>query len=108
MGVNYADIKYRDAWLSTDFGRDYAMKIFNLAESDLEKLVGRYTKGKRKGLLKGKIVWSHAVKGGWVKTGRYDCDMMRASGFVVRPNKRFGHQIIVPLWNGEATVILSH
>lgn len=92
--VNRWQYKSNYAYLSTDFGRDLAMKKFNLTLEQLEALVGRNKKGKRKGQLKGKIVWDKITKGGWVKTGAYDWEQMRGNGFVVAPGLCFGFAII--------------
>lgn len=72
------------AYLSTDFGLELAMKKTGMTELELEALVGRYKKGVRKGKLKGMIHWYKVTRGGWFKTGRYDFDAMQGSGFVVR------------------------
>lgn len=84
----------KSAQLTGEFGRDYAMRIFGLDETALEKLVGRYSRGPRKGMLRGVIVWHSVKSGGWVKTGRYDFDSMQGSGFVAKPGVRFGHSIL--------------
>jgi hypothetical protein len=70
--------------LSNAFGLELAIKKFNVTEEELAKLVGRFKRGPRKGLLKGKISWLKITKGGWVKTGSYDFDEMKANGFVFR------------------------
>ena len=72
------------AYLSTEFGLELAMKKTGMNEEQLEALVGRYKKGVRKGKLKGMIHWYKVTRGGWFKTGRYDFDAMQGSGFVVR------------------------
>ena len=90
MGTNYARIIIRSAFLSRPFGKDYAMRVFDLSEDQLESIVGRYTKGKRKGELRGILEWYHAEKGGWYKT---EPGYMR--GGVVKKNARFGHRIIL-------------
>ena len=87
MAVNRATIVDRFAYLSEDFGKELAMKKFNLTVEDLEQIVGRYVKGKRKGLLRGKICWVKCIKGGWVKTGPYDHEAQRANGYVESPGR---------------------
>lgn len=82
MKTNYAQFRDGYAYLSEDFGKELAMKKFNLTEEMLEIIAGRYVRGKRKGLLKGMIVWTKCIKGGWVKTGPYDFEAGRAQGFV--------------------------
>ena len=87
MKVNYARIEVRTAYLSSDFGRDYALRVFDLTPDQLEAIVGRYTKGKRKGELRGMLTWQVVTKGGWIKTGGY------GDGYVAFPNTRFDHAI---------------
>lgn len=107
MNVTYAEIRSHSAWLSQDFGRDYAMRIFDLTEEELEEKVGRFVRGKRKGELKGKIIWQHATRGGWVKTGSYNQDQMRGSGYVVKPGKRWGHSVVLSVWGEPDQILLE-
>jgi hypothetical protein len=99
-------MSYKAQWeektapLFGDFGRDYAMRHFGLTLEQLEALVGRYTKGKYKGQLRGQIVWHVVTRGGWVKTGAYDFDAMQGNGFVCKPGLRFGHAI-QDRWTGD-------
>jgi hypothetical protein len=83
--------EYKSAPLSGDFGRDYACRVFGLSVDDLEKLVGRFTRGARKGMLRGAIAWGKITRGGWVKTGPYDFDTNTPCGFVASPGVKFGH-----------------
>jgi hypothetical protein len=83
--------EYKSAPLSGDFGRDYACRTFGLSVDDLEKLVGRFTRGARKGMLRGAIAWGKITRGGWVKTGPYDFDTNTPCGFVATPGVKFGH-----------------
>lgn len=94
------------AYLSTDFGRDLALKKFNLSLEQLTEIVGVYKKGKRKGMLKGKLVWNKVTKGGWVRTGAYDWDVMQAQGFIAKPGVCFGFAIVDD-WS-EKWLILQH
>lgn len=103
MNVNYAVFMDNYAYLSEDFGRDLALKKFDLCEEQLEKIVGRYTRGKRKGKLRGKIVWTKCVKGGWVKTGPYDFDADRANGYVASKGK-CDNFLLVDAWTGEPII----
>jgi hypothetical protein len=89
MTVNYAETQCRCAYLSTDFGAQLACRKFNLSFDELAEKVGRYSRGKRKGQLRGSISWHKVVKGGWVKTGRYDHEESRAQGFVARVGVAF-------------------
>jgi hypothetical protein len=60
-----AQIAKRSAFLFTDFGESMARRYFG---DTVEKLVGRYVRGKHKGCLRGQIAWRKVVKGGWVST----------------------------------------
>lgn len=84
-GINYAQFSSHNTYLSNEFGRDFAMRTFNMTLEDLQKLVGVKTRGKRKGMLRGYIFWKKCIKGGWVKTGKYDFDTMQAHGHVQMP-----------------------
>lgn len=90
--TQYAKFEGKQAYLNSDFGRDYAMKVFELTAEELEKLVGRYKRGTRKGQLKGVLRWAVITEGGWVR------DL--GGGFVVHPGLRYGHAI-VDSWTGE-------
>jgi hypothetical protein len=85
--TNYAQFKESFAYLSDDFGKKLAMRKFDLTEEELERVVGRYVRGKRKGQLKGMIIWTKCIKGGWVRTGPYDHEQMRAQGYVAQKNR---------------------
>lgn len=67
MSTNYAQIEDRTAFLSTDFGEEIARKWFGDETVDA---LPRYTRGARKGKLKGVVVWSKVVRGGWVRGDR--------------------------------------
>lgn len=81
-----ASTELKGARLSTDFGRDYAMRTFDLSLPDLEALVGRFSRGARKGELRGSISWGIVTVGGWVSE-------FGGGGFVVRPGLRYGHAL---------------
>lgn len=87
--TTYARIETNTAYISTDFGRDYACRVFGLSLPELERIVGRYTKGKRKGELKGLLRWQKVAKGGWVR-GHFG----GGDGFVVKPNTRYDFEIV--------------
>lgn len=70
-----------ESWLSTEFGHDFALRITGMTEEQLEQLVGRNSKGKRKGLLKGQIRWEKVLIGGWRRLGYGE-----GNGYVVAPN----------------------
>lgn len=66
--TNYARIENRSAYLSSEFGEDYARRLFG---DEIIDALPRYVRGKRKGKIKGRVTWRKCVKGGWVKTGPY-------------------------------------
>lgn len=100
-----ANIDYRDGYMSSEFIEGMARRYFG---DDVVDASPRYVKGKRKGQLKGFLRWQKVSKGGWVKTGPYDSDGMRASGYVER---RIGKVIYVDLsirvWGSEDILIAS-
>lgn len=84
MSVNYCQITTNTAYLNTEFGLTLACKKLNKTPEQIESLVGRYKKGKRKGQIKGVLVWRKVVKAGWVRMGAYDHDYRESNGFVCR------------------------
>ena len=62
--TNYASIRERVAYLNSDFGESFAARHFTIKQ--LEQL-GRFSRGKNKGRLRGAIRWSKVDKGGWVR-----------------------------------------
>jgi len=56
-------------YLSDSFIQELAMRKLNLTEEQLEELVGRYVRGKRKGMLKGSLTWKKVTYGGWRRLG---------------------------------------
>lgn len=64
--TNYAKIEGKGAALSGDFGYAFAVRRFGQALVDIIPL---YSRGPRKGLTKGYIVWDKVTKGGWKKDG---------------------------------------
>lgn len=68
--TNYAQSESRIAWLSSSrFAASLAQFYFGLDNDILQALVGRYSRGKRKGLLRGFVQYDICTHGGWV-TGR--------------------------------------
>lgn len=65
--TNYAHIETRVSYLSTDFGEEIARKWFG--DETVDSLP-RYSRGPRKGKIKGAVSWSKVARGGWVSTGR--------------------------------------
>lgn len=78
----YTNVLQKQAWLSDSFGIELALKKLNLTNEKLESIVGRYTRGQRKGQLKGKLVWFKVEAGGWVH------------GIGVIPPCSFGYAIV--------------
>lgn len=99
--VNRIATETKLAYLSSDFGLELALKKTGLSLEQLTALVGVYKRGPRKGKLKGHIQWLKVTRGGWVKTGAYDWEEMRASGFVCKVGVCFAFSIEVAKW-GEA------
>jgi hypothetical protein len=67
--MNVAQTTIREAYLSSEFGLNLALKWTGLTEEEIAKYLGRNKKGKRKGLLKGSICWLKVDSGGWVRFG---------------------------------------
>lgn len=65
--TNYARIESRTAYLSTDFGEEIARKWFG--DETVDSLP-RFSRGPRKGKIKGVVSWRKVVKGGWVRVER--------------------------------------
>jgi len=68
-----ASIIERRASLATEFGKEYAERLFGRAILDQ---LPRYVRGPRKGEIKGYLVWNKCDRGGW----------HRHSGRVIYPN----------------------
>ena len=100
--INYAQAEEHFGYLSKPFIFDLACRKFNLSPDELIAKVGRYSRGKYKGLSKGKLLWWKIVKGGWVKTGPYDWESQRAQGHVIQPGATFGYHVVD--FNGDVLV----
>lgn len=70
MVIQKVQITEKSVYLNTDFGMDLAVKKLNMTEDEIVKIVGRYSKGKHKGEIKGKLIWFKIVEDGWF----YACD----------------------------------
>lgn len=88
-----AFVTTQSAYLSGDFGRDYATKMFGMNEDDLAAIVGRYVRGKRKGALKGSITWKRCESGGWYRSGNGP-----HGGCVKRPGERWEFRLYDGSW----------
>jgi hypothetical protein len=107
MRVNYAELEYKSAYLSSDFGVELAIKKTGWTLEQLREKLGVKSKGPRKGLLHGTIRWVKVVKGGWVKTGSYNDVMMRGTGFVAGRgcyNFEIFDKKNEPIWAGEKRI----
>jgi hypothetical protein len=68
--TNYAKIETRVAYIAdSKFAMSLCESYLGLNREIVEGLVGRYLRGKRKGLLRGFIEYSFCTHGGWV-TGK--------------------------------------
>ena len=86
--TQYAITQTQVAYLSTEFGLALALRKFApITEDQLATLMGRYTRGARKGLIRGRVEWTKCTTGGWVKTGG------RGDGHVCRPGS-FGYKLL--------------
>jgi hypothetical protein len=65
MNVNYCQTEFRSASLATALGRELAQAWFGFDNDILAALVGRYSRGKNKGKLRGEVTWKRCVRGGW-------------------------------------------
>lgn len=99
MNVQYVGIANHSAWLNTEFGLNLACKKLGMTPEQVEALVGRATKGKRVGELRGQLVWYAVTSPGWVKMGRYDHEAMQGNGFVQRMKVSYGYAIVNPWKN---------
>jgi hypothetical protein len=68
MNVNYAASVTNVAYLNQRFGLELAHLFLGMDNAIIEGIVGRYSRGKRKGQLRGAIRWTKVVRGGWQRT----------------------------------------
>ena len=98
MSTNSYKCELKSAPMSSEFGLNYAMKVFKKNEEEFKSLCGTYkrdTKYAKIGDIKGWINWYKVVKGGWCKTGAYDFEAGRGCGFVVKNGITFNHRLSV-------------
>lgn len=94
-----AAIEYKGGYMSSEFIEGMARRYFG---NEVVDGLPRYVRGKRKGQLKGRLDWEKVTTGGWVKTGPYDHDGMRASGYVERRvGKVIKVDLSLPEWGKE-------
>jgi hypothetical protein len=65
--TNYARHEFRTIYLYTEYGRHLAQSLFGLNNDMLEAFVGRYSRGKHVGALRGFIQAKIIVHGGWIR-----------------------------------------
>jgi len=73
MATNYAEFSRNEAYLNQRFGLEMAHLLLGLNNEIIEAIAGRYSRGKRKGQLRGAITWERCIKGGWYRTGYEGC-----------------------------------
>lgn len=93
MRVNYATTQNFSAFLNSSFGLQMAQAYLGLTVDMLEAFVGRYSRGKRKGQLRGAIAWKRVTRGGWSHEGF-------GGGHVKRPGGPYDFKLI-DAWTGE-------
>ena len=67
--ANWAQTQRYEAYLNTNWGLEQAQLLTGLNNDMIEAFVGRYSRGKRKGQLRGAITWTKVVRGGWSLSG---------------------------------------
>jgi hypothetical protein len=88
-GYQKAVIVDRFGYVNEPFIFELALRKLDLTFGMLEAIVGRYSKGKRKGQLRGKLIWEKCTVGGWVKDGPgYH------NGHVCKPNTTFNYKLV--------------
>ena len=96
----HAHISHKQAFLNSDFGLQLAMKKFEKTEAEIEEIVGRYVRGKRKGELRGILKWQKVERGGWIKTAPGYME-----GFLCRFKVSFDYSI--ENWDGDCLASTS-
>lgn len=107
MPVQYVQLRYLSAFLNTDFGLQLACRKLGKTPEEIEAVVGRYTRGKRKGQLRGKLTWAKVEQGGWVRQGYYDHDARQANGWVCRAVGLTFNYAIVDAWDDTKPALLA-
>jgi len=89
--ANWANTQRFQAYLNTKWGLEQAQLLTGLNNEMIEAFVGRYSRGKRKGQLRGAIEWTKVVRGGWSVSGGF--------GHVKLPGRISDVHLIDP-WKG--------
>lgn len=99
--ANYAQIETREAWLWTDFGFDFASRIF---PQDILDNLPRYVRGEKKGKIKNhKIVWEKVESGGWVGLSRAS-----NNGVENRVGKVINARLVCSPFREEEQIVLDY
>lgn len=101
MSIQRAKFQSRAAWLGTDFGEQYARRLFGDSVVDA---LPRYVRGKSAGKFKADIAWLKCVEGGWVSAGR---DVMRGES-VGHAERRVGQVVLAVLRSRDGGEIATH
>ena len=100
-----ANYENKSAPIYADFVRPFLERRFDKAVIDtLFENLPCYSRGPRKGMLKGYLFWKKCHSGGWITTGQaYGDGPGSAQGYVMRPGT---HHLIVRLGRSEGDLIL--
>lgn len=63
--TQYARAENRSVYLNTPYGRSFVQRFLGLDNDIIEAIVGRYSRGKRKGQLRGVVTFVRVTEGGW-------------------------------------------
>lgn len=107
MPVQYVQLRYNKAFLNTEFGLELACRKLGKTPEQIEAVVGRYTRGKRKGQLRGILTWAKVEQGGWVREGAYDHDARQANGWVCRAVGLTFNYAIEDAWDATKGPLLA-
>jgi len=99
MTATYARVMIRFGYLNEPFILDLACQKLDLSQEEITEAVGVYSRGKRKGQLRGNLMWLKVENGGWLKDGPG-----YMNGHVVRPGTTFDYKI-VDAWTNETIQI---
>lgn len=89
------------AWLSGDWAYKVACEKFG---QELVDSFPRYTRGPRKGKLKGALCWTKVTRGGWVATGPGYMGE-GTQGYVERPGSRDWRLTLTPYFVHDHGVV---
>lgn len=87
----HAKFETRYGYISQADIAHLACEMLEITPEDLELVVGRYTRGKFKGQLRGMLQWQYCYYGGWVSEGHY---YDQPIGYVVKPGTCVKYQLV--------------